>query len=297
MLNSKLSFLFVIIFSISFNLIFESSFALQEMSPHQQWKEFADIDTLTCKQGHLLLQKFDGNPSCVLPFTYLKLVQRGYGNYDESIMNKHPEMMNTLMQNMVSNQNIMYHWHEMMQKNPRIMMDTMDHWVSQMKNNPELLKNILGPMTSDPQLREKMIDTMKNHPHMENYLKMNSKWMDSIHHQMINSEMDQGMHQSTCSWCPDYHMYATQGNSMGYGSDRIMDMFHNMWINSEMSQNLNTIMLENPSHMAHMSEQMMEPMLNAIMDDEDLRQQMIDLMLEHQDFMNSIRHNNPETVH
>lgn len=39
----------------------------------------------------------------------------------------------------------------------------------------------------------------------------------------------------------------------------------------------------------------MGPMLNAIMDDEDLRQQLIDLMLEHQDFMNAIRHINPET--
>jgi len=74
-------------------------------------------------------------------------------------------------------------------------------------------------------------------------------------------------------------------------------MMHSIWINSEMNQHLNTIMLQNPSHMAHMSEQMLEPMLNAIMDDEDLRQQMIDLMLEHRDFMNAIRHNNPEAEH
>ena len=33
------------------------------------------------------------------------------------------------------------------------------------------------------------------------------------------------------------------------------------------------------------------------MDDVDLREQMIELMLEHQDFMNSIRHDNPETEH
>ncbi len=42
---------------------------------------------------------------------------------------------------------------------------------------------------------------------------------------------------------------------------------------------------------------MMEPMLNAVMDNADLRDQMIELLLEHQDFMNSIRHNNPETEH
>jgi len=284
------------VFSISLSpVFFENSFAQQEMSPHQQWKKFADPDTLTCKQGHLLLQKSNGNPSCVLPSTYLKLVQRGYGNYDVSIMSKRPEMMNTLMQSMTSNQNIMYHWHEMMQKNPRIMMETMDNWVSQMKDNPALLKNMLGPITSDPQLREKMINIMKNHPDMENSLKMNPQWMDSVHHQTMSSEMDQGMHHSACSWCPDYQMHVSQSHFMVNGSDRIMDMVHNMWINSGMSQDMNTIMLQNPSHMAHMSEQMMGPMLNAIMDDEDLRQQMMDLMLEHQDFMNTIRHENIET--
>jgi len=267
------------------------------MFPHQQWKKFTDPDTLTCKQGYLLLQKSNGNPSCVLPPTYLKLVQRGYGNYDTSIMSKRPEMMNILMQNMASNQSIMYNWHEMMQKNPKIVIDTMDNWTSQMKDNPALLKNMLGPMTSDPQLREKMIETMKNHPHMETSLKVNPQWMDSVHHEMMNYETGQGMHSSICSWCPDYQMYATQDNFIGSNSDRIMNMMHSIWINSEMNQHLNTIMLQNPSHMAHMSEQMLEPMLNAIMDDEDLRQQMIDLMLEHRDFMNAIRHNNPEAEH
>ncbi len=46
-----------------------------------------------------------------------------------------------------------------------------------------------------------------------------------------------------------------------------------------------------------MSNQMMESMLNAVMDDVDLREQMIDLMLQHPDFMNSIRHDNPESNH
>jgi hypothetical protein len=46
--------------------------------------------------------------------------------------------------------------------------------------------------------------------------------------------------------------------------------------------------------MEQMSKQLMEPMLGAIMDDEDLRQQMIVLMLEHPEFMNSITHESPE---
>jgi hypothetical protein len=55
------------------------------------------------------------------------------------------------------------------------------------------------------------------------------------------------------------------------------------------------MMLQNPSHMGYMSQQMMNPMLDAVMGDEELRQQMIDLMLEHQDFMDTIRHDNTKS--
>ena len=51
-------------------------------------------------------------------------------------------------------------------------------------------------------------------------------------------------------------------------------------------------MLENPEHMAIMSESMLDQMLGPMMDDSELRQQMIELMLENQEFMNSIRHEN-----
>jgi len=284
-----------VIFSISVSpIFFDNSFAQQEMSPHQQWKKFMDPDALTCKQGHLLLQKSDGTPACVVPSTYLKLIDRGYGTYDSSIMSKRPEMMNQLMQNIISNENLVSHWHDMMQKNPNVMTQTMNDWVSQMKENPELLKNMMGPMTSDPQLREKMIETMKSHSHMENSLKQHSKWMDSVHHSTMGSGMGQSMHNTACAWCPDYHMNASHGHSDGFAnSDRMMDMMHEMWINSGMSSDMHRLMIQNSSHMAQMSEQMIEPMLNVIMDDEDLHQQMIDLMLEHHDFMNAIRHENP----
>ena len=276
---------------------FENSLA-QQMTPHQQWKKFADIDMMTCKSGHLLLQKNNGNPTCVMPSTYLKLVDRGYGNHNQSIMEKHLQMMNHLMNNMASNEKLMSHWHEMIQNDPIMMMQTMDDWVLQMKNNHELLKNMLSPMTSEPELREKMIHTMKNHPQMESHLKSHSMWMDSVHQPMMGSGMGQGMHYTTCAWCPDYNHHSTGSHSMMIsGSDRMMDMIHHVWINSEMTQDMHTMMLEDPSHMAMTSNQMMEPMLNAIMDDEDLREQMIDLMLEHGEFMNTIRHDNPEAEH
>jgi len=307
-------FVFVVILGIIASpTLFENSFAQQEMSPHHQWKKFGDPHTLTCKQGQLLLQKHDGNPACVMPSTYIKLVDRGYGAYDSSIMSKRPEMMSHLMQSMASNENLMYHWHEMLQKNPSAMMQTIDDWITQMKENPELLKNMLGPMISDPKLREKMIETMKSHSHMENSLKQHSKWMESVH-QPMNSDMGHEMNsdmsdeisenmkekkrKAICPWCPDYQKHSMSSHSKVISnSDRMMDMIHDMWINSEMSEDVHNIMIHDSSHMAHMSDQMMEPMLNAVMDDEDLRQQMIDLMLEHHDFMNTIRHDNPETEH
>ena len=103
------------------------------MTPHQQWKKFADPDMLTCKPGHLLIQKTNGNPACVMPSTYLKLIDRGYGSHNQSMMDKHPEMMNHLMNSVASNEKLMTHWHEMMQKNPTIMKHTMNDWISQIK--------------------------------------------------------------------------------------------------------------------------------------------------------------------
>ena len=44
--------------------------------------------------------------------TYLKLIDSGYGQYDSSIMSKRPEMMTQLSQHIVSNEELMYHWHD-----------------------------------------------------------------------------------------------------------------------------------------------------------------------------------------
>jgi len=198
----------------------------------------------------------------------------------------------------VSNLSLMHHWHEMMQKNPTVMAQTSSNWISQIRDNPDLLKNMLGPITSDPNMRLEMIDAMKNHSHMEIALKQHSGWMDSVHHPVTNSETVDKMHHSTCSWCPEYQTNSGRESLMKFANpDQMMDMMHVMWINSETNQGMSLIMLQSPSHMGHMSEQVMDPLLGLVMDHEDLRLQMIDLLLEHQDFMNTIRHDGPETKH
>ncbi|MGH1520824.1 MAG: hypothetical protein ACRBB2_00360, partial [Nitrosopumilus sp.] len=257
---------------------------------HKQWKKFSDPDMLTCKSDFLLLQKYDGKPVCVTSNTYLKLVDRGFGSHNQSMIDKRPGMMNHLMQSMMSNEILMFHWHQMMQKNPVILEQTLDTWILQMNENSELLKNILGPIMSDNHLRDKMVHVMKNHDTMENHLKMNSKWMISVHQPITNPET------TLCTWCPDYQVL-TSSHLSDSNSDKTMEIIHHVWINSEMTQDMHTLMLENPSHMYMMSTHMMEPILFAIMNDQNLQKEMVELMLDHDEFMNTIRHDNPQNTH
>ena len=78
---------------------------------------------------------------------------------------------------------------------------------------------------------------------------------------------------------------------------KAMEIVHHVWIDSEMAQDMHTLMLENPSHMYMMLTHMMEPILNAMMNDQNMRQEMIELMLDHNEFMNTIRHENPQNTH
>ena len=294
---NKLAFFSVlaIIFSLSIIAVHES-IAESIIPPRHQWKQTDNIDDLTCNNGLVLLQKNNGAPACVSTTAYIKLIDRGYGMYDSSLMMKRPAMMSALMKNMVSNDSIMMHWHDMMQNDPVMMKNTMNDWVSFMKNNTNYLENMMGPMTSDPKLRQKMIEQMKHHPQMESTLKQNPVWMDSVHQPMMSSDMHLGMDKSMqpgmCSWCPEYKMHDNSKSMMLEHSDKVMDMMHHMWINKEMAQDMHKFMLENPSHMAHMQDHMMGPMLRHMMDDPELREKMIEMMLQHQDFMNSIRHEN-----
>ena len=92
------------------------------------------------------------------------------------------------------------------------MSQTMNDWVSQMKENHQLLKNLLSPMTSDPNLRTKMIQIMREHSQMEDSLKQHSKWMESVHQKMNGSGMGQDMYYNTmCTWCSDYQIPSDHG--------------------------------------------------------------------------------------
>lgn len=273
----------VVLGILSFGIFYESGFAQKDMSPLQQWKEFADPDMLSCNGGYLLLQKDNGFPACVSVSTYFKLIERGYGNLDLALLENHPEMINQIIHKILNEQKMTHHWHEMMTKNPAILTETLERWNVKMKENPTLLRNMLGPMTSDPELREELVTIMKNHPEMENSLKQNDRWMVSVHFPVGKGH--------GCEWCADYKIKQKNDFSRdATNSDKMTILIHQIWANTSTSKQMNEMMLESPSHLAAMAQQLIEPMANSVMNDRVLRQEMIDLMLENHDFMNSIRH-------
>ena len=261
----------------------------ENLSPRQQWEKFTVPDLLMCKEGFILLQKNNDYPACVTPSTYLKLIERNFTKFDFTLILDRSNMMNYLIQHMTSDTNMINHWHDMLLKNPNVINKMTVDWVQKMKEDSTYLKNVIGPMASEPQLREKMILLMKKHPVMEEYLKNNSDWMDSVH--QSNHTMDKDIHMDMCPWCPDYEHSLSTVHAMNPESDKMTELIHHIWINNKLSHDMNQLMLENPTHMAMMSDIMMDDILFPIMDDSQLRENMAELLLEHQAFMNSIRHN------
>jgi len=252
--------------------------------PRKQWKMFADPDMLTCKDGLVLLQKNNGYPACVTPTTYVKLIDRDFAKYDFRLISNRPDMMSYLIVHLESNPNIMNHWHNMMLKNPTVIETIMSDWILQIKEEPRLLYNILGPIASEPELREKMIVIMRTHSQMEDSLRNNPAWMISVHEPVTHE-----IPHENCSWCPTYTY--DNSKSITLQSDRLMDLIHHFWINDEMSTRMYKLMLNDPTHMAMMSDKMMGEILYPIMDDPQLREEMANLLIKHQAFMDAIRHN------
>lgn len=291
--------MFTVVLSISvIPILFENTFAQEITPPRKQWKQLPDLEILTCKAGMLLLQKSDGSPACVLPSTYLKLVDRKYGKYDSVLLAKQPGMIDNLLNDMVSNPNMMQHWHDMMIQNPNMMQDTMNLWIPKMKDDPNFLTKFMDPMINDPKIREKMITEMKGHPKMMNTLKENNKWMYSVHEKMTGTGMDSPMGQN---YSPHTDMQSNTHNTMQHvmyfhNQEIMMDMMHHMWVTDSVRDKMTEFMLENPTHMNFMTDQLMSQILNSMMDDSTLRPQMIEIMLENTEFMNSIRHDNQDSL-
>lgn len=280
-------------------ILFDQSFAQENqiISPLHQWKQLADPESLTCKEGFIFLQKNNGNPACVSPPTYLKLIDRGYGKFESSQLMNRPEMMNHLIDEMVNDSQLMHHWHIMMLNDPKILQETMDDTVLQLEENQEYITNLLEPILTNSELREQMIEQMKNHTQMMISLQGHSGWMDSVHQPMMKStmshEMNSEMHEENgCPMCSETSQHVVH-TDMRFHQPKIMEnLMHHIWINENMRTQMHNLMIKNPNHMSLMAKQMMSPLLGMMMDSTEIRNKMIEVMLENPDFMDSIRHEN-----
>jgi hypothetical protein len=56
----------------------ETTHDAEVLSPLQQFKSGISIDKIQCKEGLVIVTKYDGSPACVKPETKTKLIERGW---------------------------------------------------------------------------------------------------------------------------------------------------------------------------------------------------------------------------
>ena len=294
--------LIAVILGVSPLLANSASAQMYHMSPRAQWSINSDISQVTCKEGFVLLTKTNGMPSCVSPTSYLRLVDRGWGMWNGTMMMNRPLMMNTLMGGMMQDPQLMQQWHDMLGKNQQQMQNTREQWLQQLRENPQLLANMMGPMTTDPVLQKQMIDQMLQHQGMMQSIRNNTSWMGMMHGQMMGQGM--GMHNcpwcpgasnpnvqygtTTCPWCPVTNQ-TMGGGWMMHNPQYMQNMMGQVWQNPQWRQQMNDMMIQNPWYMGPGLGQMIGPMMNPMMNDPQIRQQMLEMIAQNQEFMQKLR--------
>jgi len=273
-----------------------------QMSPRAQWDINPDISQITCKEGFVLLTNVNGMPHCVSPTSYVRLVDRGWGIWNGTIMMDRPQMMNNLMGAMLQDPQLMQQWHDTLLQSQQQMQEARNQWLQQVKQNPQFLANIMGPMTTDPELQKQLIDQILHHNGMMQSIRSNTGWMGMMHGQSMGQGM--GMYNcpwcqtannpnvqygtATCPWCPVTNQTMGAGWTM-HNPQYMQNMMGQVWQNTQWRQNLNGMMIQNPWHIGPMTGQMIGPILNPMMDDPEIRQQMLEMITQNQEFMQKLR--------
>ena len=151
-----------------------------------QWEINHDVTQLTCAKGYgLLIKDSNGEPACVKPAVYLRLVDRGYGKFDSNIMMNRPMMMQGIMGQMMDDPNLTQQMIDNMMNNQQMMQSMMGNnqmmgmmrggmmgqgqmgqgmmGQGMMMNNPELMNDMMNQMVQNPEFRQQMIDEMQRH--------------------------------------------------------------------------------------------------------------------------------------
>jgi len=194
------------LFVIAFTLMQDSD-AVQTESKipvKQQWQIFPDIEQITCANAYgVLIKVSTETPTCVKPAVYLRLVNRGYGEHDFSLMSKNQEFMIGI------DNNIMNH--------PELQDDMINDpdMIQAMQNNPEWMDHMQGKgMMEQDKMgdndmmgdNDKMGDKDKMGEGMMEQDKMEDKDMmednDMIGEGMMKQDKKMNKYTMGCKWCP-----------------------------------------------------------------------------------------------
>lgn len=195
-----------------------SQMGMPIMSPRQQYMVSNDPNQVTCRPGMgVLLSSSTGTPACVTPTTYMRLVDRGWGNYDTNFMMKDQQFMQGIMNNMMyhsqmigymmNNQQMLQfmkgnnQWMGMMHRGPMMGGPMMGPAVMQnytigcpwcpvgsgigiqqgwMMHNPQHMQGMFGYMMNDPEIRQQMFEHMMNNQQFMQQLMQNQTFMQRI---------------------------------------------------------------------------------------------------------------------
>ncbi|MFB5621042.1 MAG: hypothetical protein ACE5RC_07945, partial [Nitrosopumilus sp.] len=152
----------VFVITISLSLLSEQAIAQTTMSPRQQMMMGTNPDQIVCAEDKVLMMRGIGNnPVCVNPNSYLRLADRGWGNFDMNMMENNQQMQN-VMNSMIKNPNVGKLWYDIVRDNPQDTQSMVDQMVSSMRQNPQKMQPMMNFMMNDPELRQQMIDNMMN---------------------------------------------------------------------------------------------------------------------------------------
>jgi len=191
-----------------------------EFTPaRQQMKMHNDPIQIVCREGMgMIMSSSTGDPACVSPTTYMRLVDRGYGHSNFNFIVKDQQFMQGIMNNM------MYH--------PRTM--------GYMMNDPQILEHIRG----NTQWRDIMrLDSTKG-PGM-----MGGPMGPGM---MRGQGMGPGMianYTIGCSWCPVESGTGMQQGWMMHNPQHMHEMTAEMMNNPELRQQMLDHMMHNQQFM------------------------------------------------
>lgn len=125
----------IFVISISLFLLSEQAIAQAIMSPKQQMMMGTSPDQITCTEDKVLMMKSTGNPVCVHPNSYLRLVDRGWGDFDMNMMTNNQQMQ-SVMNSMMDDPELRQQMMDNMVNNPQMMQSMMQNQQFMQQLNP-----------------------------------------------------------------------------------------------------------------------------------------------------------------